>query len=361
MRKVVLGICVLVLLVSASAFATAQEETGWTCPEEFEGQTLRVFNWSTYIAEDTIPNFEDACGVTVDYNIFESNEAMLTIIREGSAEYDIIVPTDYAVEIMIEEGLLREINWENVPNRANVAETFLNPPYDPEGKYSAPYQWGTVAVGYNQELVGEEITSWQQVFDYDGPVAWLDDQRGTMGIALKMLGYDPNTTDENEIAEARDFLMENGGNVVAVAADDGQVMLERGDVDISVEYSGDIFQIIADCECEDYAYVIPEEGALLWMDNLAIPANAPNPELAEVFINYVLDAQVGADISNYTAYGSPNQAAIDEGLIAEELLSNPGIYPSEEAQANLFFVRSVGDAAQTYDQAWSEILTSLGQ
>lgn len=365
LRKLLLAMCVVMVLASG-AFATAQEATQepaaeWTCPEGFEGQTLRVFNWSTYVAEDTIPNFEEACGVTVDYNIYESNEAMLTIVREGSAQYDLLHPSDFAVEVMIEEGLLREINWDNIPNFANVGEAFLNPPYDPENVYSAPYQWGTIAIGYNPELVGEEITSWEQVFNYDGPVAWLDDQRFMFGIALKLLGYDPNTENADEIAEARDFLIENGSNVVAIAADDGQVMLERGDVDITIEYSGDIFQIIGEAEEGEFAYVIPGEGAQLWTDNLVIPANAPNPELAEVYIDYILNAQVGAELSNYTAYGSPNQAAVDQGLIDEALLSNPGIYPTEEAQANLFFIRSVGDAAQLYNEAWSEVLAALGQ
>ena len=182
------------------------------------------------------------------------------------------------------------------------------------------------------------------------------------GIALTILGYDPNTTDSGEINQARDYLIEQGGNVVTVAGDDGQVLLERGEVEIAVEYNGDISQIIAECECDDYAYVIPEEGSNVWIDNMAIPVDAPNPELAMVFIDYILDAKVGADLSNYIAYASPNQASIESGFIDEEILNDPAIFPPEEQLANLFSIIDVGAGAeQLYNDAWDELLIFLGQ
>jgi spermidine/putrescine transport system substrate-binding protein len=150
--------------------------------------------------------------------------------------------------------------------------------------------------------------------------------------------------------------------VVAIAADDGQVLLERGDVDMTIEYSGDILALMFECECDTYGYLIPEEGTNIWVDNMAIPVDAPNPELAMVFMDYILHPQVGADISNYTAYGSPNQPAIDNGLIDEALLSDPAIYPSQEILAKLFFSNPVGgDAEQLYNNAWDEMLIFLGQ
>ena len=142
--------------------------------------------------------------------------------------------------------------------------------------------------------------------------------------------------------------------------DDGQAFLERGEVDITVEYSGDIFQLIGDCECETYAYVIPVEGANIWTDNLAIALDAPNPDLAHVFIDYILNPQVGADISNYTAYGTPLQAAIDQGLINEEYLNDPGIYPPEETREHLYFFADIPDAELFYADAWDQVKISLG-
>jgi spermidine/putrescine transport system substrate-binding protein len=343
----------------ATEEATA-EATPWVCPEGFEGQTLNVFNWTTYVAEDTVPNFEAACGVTVVYDTYESNEALLARLRGGNPGYDIIVPTDYMVANMAALDLLEPLDLNSIPNFANVSESLKGGVYDPENTYSVPYQWGTVGIGYNTEKVSE-INSWQDLFSYQGPVAWLDDSRAMLGNALHILGYDPNSTDPAQISEARDFLIANGSNVVSIAGDDGQAQLERGDVDITVEYGGDIFQVIADCACDTFAYVIPEEGTNLWVDTLAIPKGAPNKPLAEAFIDYILDPQVGADLTNYTSYGSPNQAAIDQELIDPAMLANPGIYPSDEIRAKLFGILPIPDAEQLYNDAWDEIKIALGQ
>lgn len=294
----------------------------WALP----GQTLNVYNWLTYVAEDTIPNFEAACGVTVEYSVFGSNEEMLARLSQGNPGFDIIVPTGYMVATMAGRDLLEPLDLANIPNAANVSEVLLNPVYDPENMYSLPYQWGSLGVGYNITTVGEEITTWDQVFSYDGPVSWIDDPRFMFGVALTILGFDANSENPDEIAAAGDFLVENGGNVVAIAADDGQARGSAGCADIALEYSGDIFQVSVDCECEDFQYVLPEPAGQVWVDNLAIPTDAPNHALAEVFIDYILDPQVGADISNYTAYATPNQAAIDAALVLPEYLNTPTVY-----------------------------------
>jgi spermidine/putrescine transport system substrate-binding protein len=362
MRKILL---VLMVICALTATAFAQEATEalepWVCPEGFEGQTLSVYNWSTYVADNTIPDFEKACGVTVVYDVYGSNEEMLARLSQGNPGYDIIVPTGYMVATMINRDLLEPLDLEHIPNAANVSEFLLDPVYDPGNQYSFPYQWGTLGIGYNINSTGEEITTWEQVFNYDGPVAWIDDSRFMFGLALAILGFDPNTSNPDEIAQARDFLIENGGNVVAIAADDGQALLERGDVDIAIEYNGDIFQLIADCECEDYVFALPEPTGQRWVDNLAIPKGAPNKELAEAFIDYILDPQVGADISNYTAFASPNQAAIDAGLIVPEYLESTAIYPDEESSARLFTTLAVPEAEQAYNDAWDEVKILLGR
>lgn len=355
-----IGILVLVLGIPATA-QDATEVEPWICPEGFEGQTLSVYNWSTYIADDTVANFEEACDVTVNYDVYDSNDAMLARMRQSNPGYDIVVPTDSYVAVMISEGLAEPLDLDNIPNFANVTESLKDPAYDPGNQYSLPYQWGTVGIGYNITAVDEEITSWEQMWNYDGPVAWVEDVRAMMGIALNLLGYDPSTIDPDEIAAARDYLVERGGNVISIATDDGQAQLERGDVDMVVEYSGDIFQLIDSCECEDFAYAIPEEGSQAWVDSLVIPYGAPNHALAEVWIDYILDPQVGADISNYTAYASPNQAAIDLGLIDEAYLSSPVIYPDEETLARLFTLTAVPDAEVDYSNAWDELKVLLGQ
>ncbi len=361
-RKSVILISILALMLGTAAWAQdAEIATSWTCPEGFEGQELNVYNWSTYIAEDTIANFETLCGVSVIYDIFDSSEAAVARLRTGNPGYDIVIPAGSDVSRLIDEELLIPLEADKIPNLVNLSAVLLDAPFDPENEFSVPYQWGTIGIGYNVTTVGEEITTWQQMFDYpESTVAWLEDRRAMLGMGLIMLGYDPNSTDEAEIAEVVDFMVENGSNVIYIAGDDGQELLARGEADIVVEYSGDIFQIMDECECDDYAYIIPEEGANIWVDSMVIPVGAQNPDLAHVFIDYILDPQVGADISNYTAYATPNQASIDEELIDPELLEDPAIYPNEELMTRLFWVQPNIDFEQLYNDAWDEIKILIG-
>ncbi len=349
----------LAAAVCGLAFSQSEEST-WTCPADLAGGTLNVYNWATYIAEDTISNFEAACDVTVVYDTYASDDDMLVRLRQGNPGFDIVVPSDVVATLMIDEGLVIEIDHAAIPNWENLDPTFLDLPFDPGNRYTVPYQWGTVGIGYNTERVGE-ISSWAEMFDYDGPVAWLEDTTAIFGVALLMTGYDPNSSDPDEIAEATEFLIENGSNVVYIARDDGQELLLRGEVDMAIEYSGDIFQIMEECECDTYAYVIPDEGTNFWLDNLMIPAGAQNPELAMAFIDYLLDPHVAASISNYTAYGSPNQAAIDMGLLDPELAEDPGIYPSDETQERLFFAEQNAEREALLFEAWDEVRIFIGR
>ena len=350
----------LAAICGAFLATTASAQSEWTCPEGFAGQTLSVYNWSTYIAEDTIANFEAACDVRVIYDTYPTDDDMLVRLRQGNPGFDVVVPSDVVASLMIAEGLLEELDHARIPNLANVAPTFLDLAFDPGNRYTVPYQWGTTGIGYNADRV-DEVTSWADLFEHDGPVAWLADTTQMLGVALIMTGHDPNSSDPDELEEAKRFLIDNGRNVVYIAGDDGQEMLARGEVDMVVEYSGDIFQIMDECECDTYGYVIPAEGANFWVDSLAIPRGAPNAALAHAFIDYVLDPHVGADISNYTAYGTPNQAALDLGLIDEELASDPGIYPSEETQERLFFAVQDEEREALLNEAWDEIRIFVGQ
>ena len=350
---------ILVLFLLISPLAAQEESSAWVCPIGYQGQSLSIYNWSTYIAENTIPEFEAACGVTVEYAIFDNDNEMLDLMRLGNPGYDLVVPSGDNTAQMIEEDLAIPLNYSRIPNLVNVSAELLNPPYDTNNQYSLPYQWGTIAVGYRTAAFPDGIQSWEDVWNYDGTVAWLDDGRVMLGVALLMLGYDPNTSNTAEIMAARDYLGERGGNVVDIVPDsEGQDILADGTVDIVVEYSGDIFALLEDCECEDFSFAIPHEGANIWVDNMLIPVDAANPELAMVFMDYVLDPQVSADISNFTAYSSPNGVAIETGLIRPELLANDAIYPSAETRERLFYVRDVDeDATIAYQLYWDELLT----
>ncbi|MCB9453957.1 MAG: spermidine/putrescine ABC transporter substrate-binding protein [Anaerolineaceae bacterium] len=363
MNKLTILLCFGLFALVMSVPVVAQEstiKTTWTCPEGYAGEQLNVFNWSTYIAENTVSDFETLCGVTVVYDVYDSDDSLLARLRQGNPGYDIVVPSDFAVPTMIEEGLFEPLNLDNIPNINNLSPDLRSAPYDPESEYTVPYLWGTFGIGYDVTRVGEAVTSWEQFFNYDGPVAWIDDSRIMLAIGLVMVGYDPNSTNEEEIVAAGEYLKEHSGNVVAIAGDDGQEMLARGEVDMVIEYNGDIFQLALDCECDDFAYVVPVEGTGFSSGFVGIPTGAQNHALAEVFIDYLLDPQVSADIANFTAYPTPNQTAIDEGLIDEALLNNPGVYPSEEARQHIFFVLPNIELEETYISIWDEVKIRLG-
>jgi spermidine/putrescine transport system substrate-binding protein len=340
---------------------TLESYLDWTCPDEVRGGTLNLYNWASYIGPMTIPDFEVLCDVTVNFDVYDSNESMVARLRSGNPGYDIIVPSHFIVSVMINEGLLTPLTLDNIPNIANITPELLNPSYDPGNLYTVPYQWGTVGIAYNTTRVTDPFVSWNDLWAYEGPVAWLEDQRGMLSIGLLMLGYDPNSESEDEIAEARDYLIEHSGNVVTLNAGNSQQLLGGGEIDAAIDYNGNVFQLQAACGCDDYAYVIPEEGANIWVDNVAIPVDAPSPRLAEAFIDYLLSAQVGADLSNYTAYATPNQGALDMGLIDPSMRDNPAIYPDADVIARTFFSEANPDSEFLYADAWDAVKAGLSQ
>lgn len=351
----------LPLMVRAQARTRAQLEAdlGWTCPPGMAGKTLSVWNWPVYIAEETIPSFEILCDVQVNYDVYTTNEEVVARLELGNPGFDVVIPTHFFVPIMAELGLIMPLNLELIPNFANLSAAFQERPYDPGNIYSVPYQWGTLGIGYNRQYVSEAPTSWDDFFNYAGPVTWFEDNRTLLGIALKMLGHDPNSADPEEIAAARDYLIAHNDNVVALAIGNSQQLLANGEAHMVVDNNAIVYLLQVDCACEDYAYVIPEEGSYIWVDNMAIPVDAPEPELAHAFMDYLLAPQVAAYQSNFLALATPNQAAIDQGLIDPAMLENPAIYPDEAMMQRLFYVQ-IDEASQPYYiDAWDEVKVSI--
>ncbi len=322
-----------------------------------EPQELNIYNWDTYIDPALLTAFEKKFGVKINYDIYDGNEQLLDQVKANPTAYDLIVPSDYMVTLMRREDLLAPLNKANLPNFKNIDPLFINPALDPGNRYCVPYQWGTTAIGYNLKATGREIASWDDVFDpaYAGRVALLDAARETLGVILLYLGYSPNSINRVEIAAARDFLKDHAAQIATYSGDDGQELLAGGQVDIVLEYSGDIFQVMEDHP--DIRYTIPVEGAILWSDNMCIPAGAPHQELAEKFINYILGPEVGAALSNFTHYSTPNLAAFP--LVDEADRHNPSLYPSAEVRNTLFYLVDIGpEATQLYENAWADVLAT---
>jgi spermidine/putrescine-binding protein len=352
MRRVLSLIMILALVIVAVACSSGDGGGKQELAKE-----LHVYNWSEYIDPEIYADFEQEFGVKVIEDTFASNEDLLAKLQAGAKGYDVIVPSDYMVSIMNELELLAEINYDNIPNFENIDAKFKDPPYDPGNKYSVPYQWGTTGIGYNAELFEDPPDSWAYLFDpavageYAGRMSMLNDSRETIGAALKYLGYSINSTSEQELEEAKQLLIQQKEWVSAYDSDGFEDLLAAGEVDIGHGWSGDYFAAAE--EAEQVWYIIPKEGGVIWTDNLAIPKSAPSQYTAEAFINYLLRPEVGAKITNYTWYGSPNKAS-DE-FIDADILEEPAIYPPPEVMDKLEFIRDVGEATSLYDRIWTEI------
>lgn len=351
---------VLPLTTATTPTANAQDGIEWQCPEEFAGQTLNIFNWSLYIGEETIPTFEELCDVTVNYDVYDTADVLLTRLREGNPGYDVVFMSDYMTEAMIDEGYLEPLDYSLLPNFENISGQFLGQFFDPENEYSVPYLWGTTGLVYNNTRVDAAVTSWQDMFDYDGPVAWLDEPQVMLAVGLLLEGYPPNPEDEDQIADARDLLIENGGNVRTIESINLIQLMETGEVDMAVLYSGEAYQLLEACECEDFTYVIPDEGANIYIDSVSIPTGARNIPLAHAFIDYLMDPQVAADISNYVVYASPNSQVEALGLIDPAILEDPVIYLEPEVIDRLFYIENNPELELPILDAWDEIILSVG-
>lgn len=333
-------------------------------PGDTDGD-LVLYNWSEYIDPELITKFEEQYGVSVTEDFFPSNEDMLAKVSSGASGYDVVVPSDYMVGIMVEEGLLAELQTEAIPNLTNLDPDFTDLPFDPEGKYSVPYQWGTTGIAVDTNEVGEDFEqSWGLIFDpaqadaYAGRISMLNDPREALGAALKYLGYSLNTTNPDELAEAQDLLTETTERLATYDSDQFEDLLVGGETVVAQGWSGDFFRAFDEASTDDfdayerYTYFVPEEGGVRWVDNMVILADAPHPCTAHTFIDFMLDAENGAALTNFNFYASPNAAA--EEFIDTEILEDPAIYPPEEVAANLEFIEDTGDFETQYSDAFTQ-------
>lgn len=319
--------------------------TGAGCALDQVDGDLNFYNWSEYMDPELITAFEELHGVDIVEDFYESNEALLSQMQAG-AVYDVIVPSDYMVGIMIQNGLLAPINDAAVPNMSNLAQRFTELPYDPGPEYSAAYQYGTTGLGVNLEIVGADYEpSWALLFnpelttEFPGGVSVLNDPREAMGAALKYLGYSLNDTDLTHLQEAADTIAAAQEGIATFDSDQYDEALVAGEVAVAHGYSGNMIVSIGDSENPDnFTYILPEEGATLWIDNMAVPANAEHPCTAFTFINYVLEAENAAALTNWNYYGSPNEAALD--FVDPEVVE---FYSATDEAEDLEVIQDTGD------------------
>ncbi len=320
-----------------------------------EEPKLNFYNWDTYIGETTLADFKKALGIEVKMDLYADNDELFAKLKGGNPGYDVIVPTNDYVERMIKAGMLLPIDRARIPNFKNIDPNFQDAAFDPGRKYSMPYMWGTVGIGYRKSKVKGVPDSWKWLYDsaeFHQRMALLGDGGTVIGMGLKYLGYSMNSTDPAEIKKVEELIIRQKPHIKVFAEDNGQDLLASGEVDITMEWNGDILQVMA--EDDDIAYVVPKEGAMLWQDCLCIPTGARHPDNAHKFINFILDAKVGAAIADFIQYATPNAAA--KALMADSYTKNPAIFPSEETIRASEPTVYQGEARQRLiDETWTRI------
>jgi len=320
---------------------------------------LHVYTWSAYIDEDLLKGFEQKTGIKVIADIYDSNETMLARMQAGGGnQYSIVYPSDYMVEIMVEEDMLLEIDQDRVPGYANLLEQWQDPPYDPGNQHSVPYTWGTTGLVYNTELVKKPITDWSDLWERKSELSrrmtLLNDVREVMGMALKMLGFSNSTQDPKEIEAAYRKLQELKPAINSFTTDGWRDQMAVGDLAVAHAYSVDGIDVVL--ENPKLEYVVPASGATVWTDTIAIPKTAPNVDAAYKWIEYSVEPQTAAKNLGRLKLPTPNQKTLT--LLPKDLVENPDLFPPEEILAKCEVLANVGEAVDIYDRYWTQLTSA---
>lgn len=324
------------------------------CGKKEEKPVLNFMNYGENIGEGVLEEFEEKYGIHVNQEVYDAPEEMYNKISAGASQYDVIVSIDYLVQRMISEDRLEKIDYSNVPNMDKIESDHLGKSFDPDNEYSVPYMSGTIGICYNTDYVDEPIDSWTALWDtkYNKNVLLLDGVRDSLGAALKMLGYSLNTTNQDEINEARDKLIElkQNGNLLAIGSDDNTDKMARGEAAISILWSGEGLNLEA--EHDNIKFVVPKEGANFWIDSLCIPKGTKNKENAEKFINFLCEKDPSFRTADEIGYTTPQREAREEQ--DDSVKNNPNAYMPEELLKKCESYDYLGNKLKLYEQAWTD-------
>lgn len=340
---------------------TATSLTGCGKSDSGENGNVYVYNWGEYLDPETLEMFEEETGIHVIYDEFDTNESMYPKVSAGSSAYDVICPSDYMVQKMIENDLLQELNYDNLPNaKKNIGAQYFEQAnnFDPGNKYCIPYCWGTVGILYNTKMVDEPITSWSDLWNekYTDNILMQDSVRDAFMVALKLKGYSMNSLNEQELQEAKDLLIAQRPLVQAYVIDQVRDKMIGNEAAIGVIYSGEA--IFTQRENPDLEYVIPKEGTNVWIDGWVIPKNAPNKENAEKFIDFMCRGDIALMNFDYITYSTPNIEA--QNNIEDEDIKNSKIaFPDLSEYQNLETFTYLGEEGdELYNELWKEVLSN---
>jgi spermidine/putrescine transport system substrate-binding protein len=352
MKKMIVLILTLFLLLPV--FSGCGDDTP-------DGGVVRVFNWGEYIDPTVLEDFEREYGIRVIYSVFSSNEEMYARISLGGENFDVLIPSDYMIARLIEEGMLAELNFDNIPNIELVDPRFLNLEFDPGNRFSVPYMTGTVGIIYNYRMVGYEITSWASLFDPNNErlgILMFDNPRDAFGIALKYLGYYINTTNVDEIYAAFELLVQQREILQAYVMDQIFDKLESGEAAMGPYYSGDYFTMRANNP--DLRFARPVEGTNFFVDAMVVPVDAENQTNAEKFINFMASTEVALRNMYFIRYASANFEAVEIFAIEQELSAEDFdiMFASYAVLANSeVFTHLPQHILDLYDELWVRLRT----
>jgi spermidine/putrescine-binding protein len=322
-------------------------------------KVLNLYGWSDYIPQQLLDNFTAKYGIKVNYDTYSSNEEMLAKIQAGASGYDVVIPSDYTVTIMVNQGMLETLDMSKIPNFTNLDPRFINRDYDPGNKYTIPYQWGTTALIYDKTTVPFEPKSYADLWDpaFNSRLVLLDDEREVMGMSLTVLGYPRNATDPTQLQAAEQKLIELKPNILLFDSDAPENSIINGEAWAGLVYNGNAS--LAYASDPNVVYSCPTEGCTIWFDNLAIPKGAPHKDAAEQFLNYVLEADQSVLISQEFPYSNPNAAALDymktnDAEFYASYMAFPGTNPDDAFLANSTSIIDVGAATTLYDSLWTD-------
>ncbi len=324
------------------------------CSSSGKNGVVNVYNWGEDIDESIFKDFEKKTGIKVNYKTYQSNEQLYAVLKQGGVNYDVIVPSDYMVSRMIEEDMLEKINFDNVPNIANIDPNYLNQLFDPKNEYSVPYTWGVTGIIYNTAYIKDEITDWDAIFNekYKGQILQFDNSRDAFATALFYLGYDANTTNTKEIDEAYALLEKQKPLLQGYYMDEMYDKLETGEAAIGIYYAGDALQMMENNE--DLRFVIPKSGSNFFIDAMCIPKGAANKENAEAFINFICETDICLRNMDVTCYATPSKTAYAE--LPEEMKNNEIMFPSKDVLDTCqIFINLPSETLEYYSKLWTAL------
>lgn len=320
------------------------------CSKSASARSLNFYNWDTYIGETTLDDFKAASGIDVNMSLFATNDELFAKLRGGNQGYDVIVPTNDFVQRMGTAGMLEPLDHTKIPNFKNISPEFQDADFDPGRKFSMPYTWLILGLGYRKSKIDGVPDDWKWVFEsdrYKGRIGLLSEAGDLVRLVLQYLGLPMDTTDPAALKRVEDLLIRQKPNVAVFHEDNGQDLLLSGDIDIVIEYNGDMAQAMR--EDPDLDFVVPRQGSQISSDCLCIPKGAPSPDLAHEFINFLLDAEVGKGISETIQYPTPNAAA--KALMPAAYRDNPVIFPPADILAKSDYAKYVNeDLSRRYEE-----------